>query len=191
MAAEFYRRLRSGRLVGGLIRRGGARLQSLDPAPNCRERSPEMRLELLELLERVRLGFANDLVGLALRVAHGLGRMALSAAKDLVLGDRFLSPLVSARHDAGRLGMSLGDDALLFRNRPVRLLDLVWEVEADLVDQLHHLVLVDHHLRREWNVASVLDEVLEAVQQLVDLYLYFSFNAFAIGGGTRSATFPP
>ncbi len=150
-----------------------------------------MRLELLELLERVRLGLANDLIGLALRVAHDLRRMSLGATEDLVLGNRFLGALVRARHDAGRLGVSLADDALLLRDRPVRLLDLVGEVEADLVDQLHHLVLVDHHLRREGNVASVLDEVLETVQQLVDLYLYFSFNALATGGGTRSSTFPP
>jgi hypothetical protein len=29
------------------------------------------------------------------------------------------------------------------------------------------------------------------VKKLVDLYLYFSFNALATGGGTRSETFPP
>jgi hypothetical protein len=40
-------------------------------------------------------------------------------------------------------------------------------------------------------VARVVHQVLEGVQQLVDLYLYFSFSAFATAAGTRSATFPP
>jgi hypothetical protein len=40
-------------------------------------------------------------------------------------------------------------------------------------------------------MARVLDQILETVKQLVDLYLYFSFNALATGGGTRSDTFPP
>src|SRR5216683_2439567 len=110
MAAEFYRRLvllRTGRLIGGLFRGRGAGLQSLHPAPHGRKGSPEMRLELLELLERVRLGLANDLVGLALRVAHDLRGMALGATQDLVLGNGFLGALVRARHDAGRLGVGL------------------------------------------------------------------------------------
>src|SRR5712691_2871065 len=119
MAAEFYRRLvllRTGRLIGGLFRGSGAGLQSLHPAPHGREGSPEVRLELLELLECVRLGLANDLVGLALRVAHYLRRMSLGATEDLVLGDRFLGALIGTRHDAGRLGVGLGDDALLLRD---------------------------------------------------------------------------
>jgi hypothetical protein len=40
-------------------------------------------------------------------------------------------------------------------------------------------------------VTGVLDQVLEAVKQLVDLYLNFSFRALATPAGTRSDTFPP
>ena len=108
-----------------------------------------------------------------------------------MLGHGLLGPLVGAGHDPRGLGVRLGDDALLLGDRPVGLLDLVRKIETDLVDELHQLVLIDHHLRRERDVPSVLDQVLEAVKQLVDLYLYFSFSALAIGGGTRSATFPP
>src|SRR6266581_2340532 len=104
------------------------------------------------------------------------------------------APSVARRGAVSRarsLGVSLGHDPLLLGDGPVRLLDLVGEVEADLVDQLHHLVLVDHDLSRERDMARVLDQVLDTVQQLVDLYLNFSFNALATGGGTRSETLPP
>src|SRR6266567_2919646 len=84
--------------------------------------------------------------------------------------------------------MSLRDDALLLGHGPVRLLDLIRQVEAQLVDQLHDLVLVDHHLGRERNVTSVLNQVLEAVKQLVDLYVNFSFNALATRICGRSST---
>ena len=65
------------------------------------------------------------------------------------------------------------------------------QVESELVDELHDLVLVHHDLSRQRNVTGVLDQVLEAVKQLVDLYLNFSFSALATGGGTRSDTCPP
>jgi hypothetical protein len=40
-------------------------------------------------------------------------------------------------------------------------------------------------------VTRVLDQILEAVKQLVDLYVNFSFSALATAAGTRSDTFPP
>ena len=103
----------------------------------------------------------------------------------------FLRSLVGPRHGSRGFGVRLSHDALLLGDRPVRLLDLVREVEADLVDKLHQLVLVQHDLRRQRDVTRVLDQILETVKQLVDLYLNFSFNALATGGGTRSDTLPP
>src|SRR5581483_7220239 len=180
-----------GRLLGGFLAVGGAGLERLHPAPHRGQGAAEVRLQLLELLERVRLSLADYLVRLRLRVLHDLGAVALGAPEDLVLRHRLLRALVGARHDPRGLGVRLGDDSLLLGDRPVRLLDLVRQVEANLVDQLHQLVLVEHDLRGERNVPRVLDEVLESVQELVDLYLYFSFSALATGGGTRSETFPP
>src|SRR5437879_3845312 len=91
--------------------------------------------------------------------------------------------------------MARGFYGMLASGRPVcrlfGLLDLVRQVEPDLVDQLHELILVEHDLSRERDMARVLDQILETVKQLVDLYLNFSFSALATGGGTRSETFPP
>src|SRR5260370_9343837 len=191
MAAEFYRR----RLFGGgllaLLRLGLARLQRLDPAAHRGQGAPEVGLQLLQLLEGIALRLADDLVGLRLRVLDHLRPMPLRAPQDLMLGRSLLSALVGSRHDARGLCMRLGDDPLLLGHGPVRLLDLVRQVEAQLVYQLHDLVFVDHYLRRQRNVTGVLDQVLEAVKQLVDLYANFSFNALATPAGTRSDTFPP
>src|SRR5438552_13279897 len=191
MAPEVYGILAFGCLVRGLPVGGLILLQCLDPPPHRLQRAAEMRFELLQLLERVALGVADDLVRLRLRVLHDLRRVSLGAAQDLVLRSSLLRPLVGARHRACSLGVGLGHDPLLLGDGPVRLLDLVRKVEADLVDQLHHFVLVDHVLSRERDMARVLDQVFNTVQQLVDLYLNFSFNALATGGGTRSETLPP
>src|SRR5260370_30311738 len=183
------------RLLGGrfaaLIRLGLTRLQRLDTTPHRRQRAPEVRLELFQLLQRIGLGLADDLVRFRLRVLDDLRPMAFGTPQDLVVGRRLLRSLVRTRHDASGLGVRLRDDALLLRHGPVRLLDLVRQVEPKLVDELHDLVLIDHHLGRQRNVACVLDQVLEPVKQLVDLYLNFSFSALATPAGTRSDTFPP
>src|SRR2546427_228908 len=188
---EFYGILAFGCLVRGPPVGGLILLQCPAPPPHRLQRAAEMRFELLQLLERVALGVADDLVRLRLRVLHDLRRVSLGAAQDLVLRSSLLRPLVGARHRACSLGVGLGHDPLLLGDGPVRLLDLVRKVEADLVDQLHHFVLVDHDLSRKRDMARVLDQVLDTVQQLVDLYLNFSFNALATGGGTRSETLPP
>src|SRR5437773_2911303 len=166
-------------------------LERLRPPANGRQRAREVCLELTQLLERVASGFAVHLVRLVLRVLHYLRRVALRSSQHLVLRGALLRALVCPGHRARRLGMRLGHDPLLLRDRPVGLLDLVGQVEPDLIDELHHLVLVDHHLRRQRHVTRVLDQVLHAVQQLVDFYRNFSFNALATGGGTRSETLPP
>ena len=104
---------------------------------------------------------------------------------------RLLGALVGARHDAGGLRVGLRDDPLLLGDRPIGLLDLIGQVEPDLIDELHDLVLIDHDLVRKRNVARVVHQLFEVVKQLVDLYLYFSFSALATAGGTRSDTLPP
>src|SRR6267143_1030636 len=68
MAAEFYRSWLLGGRFAAFVGLGLTRLQRLDTAPHRRQRAPEMRLELLQLLQRVSLGLADDLVGLRLRV---------------------------------------------------------------------------------------------------------------------------
>src|SRR5216683_7038770 len=190
-ARKLYRNLASRRLVCGFLVGRLVGLQRLHPTSHRLQGAAEVGLELLQLLERVGLRLADDLVALRLRVLDDLRGMTLSAAQDLVLAGRLLSALVGAGHGARGLGVGLGDDPLLLGDRPVRLLDLVWQVESDLVDELHQLVLVEHDRGRERDMARVLDQILETVKQLVDLYLNFSFSALATGGGTRSDTFPP
>src|ERR1700756_5517882 len=60
-AREFYRTLALGRLLRGLLAVRRARLQRLHPTPHGGHGAAEVRLELLELLQRVSLGLADDL----------------------------------------------------------------------------------------------------------------------------------
>src|SRR5216683_4470920 len=91
MAAEFYRRSLLGRRFAALVRLRLARLQRLDTTPNGCQRAPEMRLELLQLLHRVRLSLPDDLVRLCLCVLDDLRSMPLGAPKDLMLRSRLRS----------------------------------------------------------------------------------------------------
>src|SRR5947209_20076008 len=60
-AAEFYRKLLRG-CFAALFRLRLARLQSLDAPADGGQRAPQVSLELLELLERIGFGLADDLV---------------------------------------------------------------------------------------------------------------------------------
>src|SRR5258708_34223061 len=94
MAAEFYRSCLLGGRFAALVRLRLTRLQRLDPTPHRRQRAPEVRLELLQLLQRICLGLADDLVGLRLRVLDDLGSVSLGPPQDLGVGRRSLaSPL--------------------------------------------------------------------------------------------------
>src|SRR5216683_516487 len=162
----------------------------------CERRRPFLDLDSLTFGRAMAAEFyRRSLLGrrFAALVRLGLARLQRldTTPKDLVLRSRLLGPFVGAGHDPRRLGVRLADDSLLLRYGPVRLLDLVGKIEAELVDELHDLVFVDHHLRRQRNVSGVLDQVLEPVKNLVDLYLNFSFSALSTPGGTRSDTFPP
>src|SRR2546430_17663580 len=105
MAADFYRtRLPRRGLLARLLCRD-ARLKRLNPAANSRQRAPKVCLQLLQLVERVGLGLADDLVVPRLRVLHDLRAVPFGTTKDLVLRGGLLCTFVGARHDAGGFGM--------------------------------------------------------------------------------------
>src|ERR687887_312279 len=82
-----------------------ARWQRLDAALHRRQGPAQVRLQLLELLHRVRFGVPDDLVRLGLGVADRLLRLALGPVHDLVLLHRRLGTLVGLAHDARGLGV--------------------------------------------------------------------------------------
>src|SRR5260370_13482014 len=167
-ARKLYRNLASRRLVCGFLVGRLVGLQRLHHTPHSLQRAAQVGLELLQLLERVGLRLADDLVALRLRVLDHLRGMSLSAAQDLLLAARLLRALVGAGHGARGLGVGLGDNPLLLGDRPVRLLDLVRQVAADLVDELHQLVLVEHGSGRTRDYARVRWLLLEKGKQRAD-----------------------
>src|SRR2546421_462469 len=100
-------------------------------------------------------------------------------------------PLAGPRGDPAGLRVRLGDQALLLLDRPVGLLDLLREAGPQVVDQLDDLLLVHHHLVGERDAASVMDQVLHPVDDLVDLQRNFSSRRFATTGGTNWLTSRP
>ena len=182
----------TGRNGGPCRCRGAARrLERLDAALDRRQRPAQVRLQLLELLEGVVLGLPHDLLGAALGVAHDLLRLSLGAPEDLLLGHDRLRLLVGAGDDPAGLAVGLGDQPLLLGDRPVGLFDLLREVEAELVDDVHDVVFVDRHAGREGDPPGVVDQALQPIEQLVDLYWNFSFRRLATAGGTKSLTSLP
>src|SRR5690242_10413237 len=82
MARKSYGKLASRRLVSGFLVGRLVGLQRLHPAPHRLQRAAQVRLQLLQLLERVGLRLADDLVALRLRVLDHLRGMALRAPQD-------------------------------------------------------------------------------------------------------------
>ena len=165
--------------------------QRLDPSPHGGQRPAQVCLQVLELLQGVSLRFPDRLVGSGLGFAHGLLGQAVRPAQHLVVLHCRLRPLVGLAQNPARLCMCFGDQPLLLLDSPVGLLDLLGQVESKLVDHLHQLLLVDHHLVGEGDVTGVVDNELKAVKDLVDLQLNLSSRRLATAGGTKSLTSRP
>src|SRR5258708_14283947 len=108
-----------------------------------------------------------------------------------LLGAIRLGFLIGPGDDPARLAVRFGDQPLLLRDRPVGLLDLLREVEAELVDDVHDVVFVERHRGGEGDPPGLVDQALQAIEQLVDLYRNFSLRRWATAGGTKSLTSRP
>src|SRR2546430_6561725 len=185
----------SGRLLGGAAGRErlglSARLERLDPTLDGGQGPAQVRFQVLQLFQRVGLRLPDRLVSARLRLAHCLLSQAFGTVQHLVLLNRRLRPLVGPAQYPARLRVRLGDQPLLLLHRPVGLLDLVGQVEAELVDHLHQLVRIHHHLVGEGDVPRVMDHELQAVKDFVDLQLNLSSRRLATGTGTKSLTSLP
>src|SRR5215472_3256175 len=166
-------------------------MQSLHPPLDRGQRTAQVRLQLLQLLQRVGLSLLHDLISPLLGIAQGLLGLPLDLAQDLMLLHGSLCPLVGASSYPACLSVRLRDQALLLLDRPVGLLDLLWQVVAELVDQAQQLLFVHHHLAGEGHASRVVDQVLQPVDDFVDLQWNFSLRRRATTSGTNWLTSPP
>src|SRR6266545_2176198 len=147
----------------GLLR---ALVEPLSTAPDRAEELVQIRLERREHLVDPVLGFQLLLAGLAAGIVDDLLRLALGELDDLGLRRLTRRLLAGLAEDAVALALRLGQHLLPLLDDPARLLDLLGDGGAHLVEDVVDLLAVDSHLIRKGNGLRVVDEIV----QLVDEY---------------------
>src|SRR6476620_4570799 len=130
---------------------------------------PHRLLDLVELLERVRVDLAHDAIALVVRVLQDLLTLEARLVQNAFLRDEIFGTLASCIEDASGFLMRLSDDCLALANDPLGLLDLIWNGDPELVDQRQELVLLDHDLAVKRHALAETDQLLEAVEQIEDV----------------------
>src|SRR3954471_20002865 len=117
-------------------------LQALAPALDGRDELREIDLERVEDLVGVVLGAEPDLALAGAGVLDDVLGRALGLLGDLLLGDQGV--LARARRRAEPLGLALGlrEHLLALLDDPARLLDLLGDRRAHLVEDVVDLLLV-------------------------------------------------
>src|SRR3954451_16287445 len=146
-------------------------LQALAPALDGRDELREVDLERVEDLVGVVLGAEPDLALAAAGVLDDVLGRALGMLGDLLLGDEVRLPLARLLDDPLGLALGLGEHLLALLDDPARLLDLLGDRRAHLVEDVVDLLFVHAHGVRQRNRFSVVDEVVQLVDQYQDVHL--------------------
>src|SRR5207253_6781252 len=160
---------------GGSGRGGGRRAARLAALRLGRRGVEELGLELRPALPGVAVGRAPDLVGARRWLAQDGFGLFLRPPGELLLANHGLSPLRCLVDDPGGLRLGLGKQALLLLQGPASLLYLIRKTEPQVVDQAQRLLLVYHHGAGERNLPAVRDQVLDAVDGVVDAHDFSPF----------------
>src|SRR3954463_5346627 len=152
---------------GGLV----ATLQALAPALDRGDELREVDLERVEDLVRVVLRPEADLALAGAGVLDDVLRGALGLPRDLLLADELLLALTGLLDDALGLALGLGEHLLALLDDPARLLDLLGDGGAHLVEDVVDLLLVHAHGVRQRNRFRVVDEVVQLVDEYQDVHL--------------------
>src|SRR3954469_5379510 len=178
-------------------------LQALAPALDGRDELREVDLERVEDLVGVVLGAEPDLALAAAGVLDDVLGRALGLLDDLLLGDQLVLAVARLGDDPLRLALGLGEHLLTLLDDPARLLDLLRDRRAHLVEDVVDLLPVQAHLvrARHHRALGVVDEVVELVDEYEDVHVDLgpgfrqraraSFNGPSTCLGTSSETSPP
>src|SRR3954462_11903837 len=180
---------------GGLVAALGPLPATLDGGDEL----GEVDLERVEDLVGVVLGAEPDLALAGAGVLDDVLRRALGLAGHLLLGDQLLLTLARLLDDALGLALGLGEHLLTLLDDPARLLDLLGDRGAHLVEDVVDLLFVHAHGVRERHALRVVDEVVQLVDQYQDVhgapvFRYrpsASFKRRATSSGTSPDTSPP
>src|SRR5680860_1338196 len=151
-----------------------AALQSVAPALNGGRELLEVDLEGVEDVVGVVLRSQADLAPTGARVLDDLVGLALGLFDDLLVADQANLLLARLLDDALGLALGLGQHLLALLDDPTRLLDLLGDRGAHLVEDVVDLLLVDAHLVGERHRLGVVDGVVQLVDQYKNVHLVTS-----------------
>src|SRR5918994_3056816 len=147
-----------------------AALQPVAASLYGRDELRQVHLEGVQDVVGVVLGAQADLALACARVLDDLVSLALGLLHDLLLGDQADLLLARLADDALGLALRLGQHLLALLDDPARLLDLLGDRRAHLVEDVVDLFLVDTHLVRKRHGLSVVNRVVKLVDQ--DQYIH-------------------
>src|SRR5215204_5769342 len=145
-------------------------LQALAPALDGGDELREVDLERVEDLVGVVLGTEPDLPLAGARVLDDVLGGALGLLGDLLLGDQLALALARLLDDPLGLALGLGEHLLTLLDDPARLLDLLRDRRAHLVEDVVDLLFVHADLVRQRDLLGVVDEVVQLVDQYQDVH---------------------
>src|SRR4051812_1085713 len=159
-------------------------LQPIAAALHGRRELLEVDLEGVEDVVRVVLGAEPDLALAGAGLLDDLLGLALGLLHDLLLGDQAHLLVAGLLEDAVGLALRLGEHLLALLHDPARLLDLLGNRRAHLVEDVVDLLAVDAYLVGERNGLRVVHEVVELVDENENVHWLLFLRIF---GGPRAA----
>src|SRR6185436_13573522 len=186
-----------------------AALQAVAAALDGCDELGEVDLEGVEDVVGVVLGAQADLAFARTRVLDDLLGLALGLLDDLFLGCEADLLLARLADDPLGLALRLGEHLLTLLHDPARLLDLLRDRRAHLVEDVVDLLFVDAHLIRKGDGLGVVNRLVDLVDENEYVHVVpevyscgetgappfgcgnISRNRLATGSGTRSWTSPP
>src|SRR5215211_2387568 len=175
-------------------------LQPVAAALHGRDELRQVHLEGVEDVVRVVLGAQPDLALAGAGVLDDLVGLALGLLHDLLLGDQAGLLVARLLDDPLGLALRLGEHLLALLDDPARLLDLLRDRRAHLVEDVVDLFLVNAHLVRERHGLRVVNRVVELVDKDENVHwrflglggssVLYRFNSSCSRAATRSGTSP-
>src|SRR5437660_4998773 len=162
--------------------------QTVAPALDGGRELREVDLEGVEDVVGVVLGAEPDLALARASLLDDLVRLPLGLLDDLLVRDQAVLLVARLLQDALGLALGLRQHLLALLDDPARLLDLIRDRRAHLVEDVVDLLLVDAHLIRQRNRLGVVDLVVELVDENEYVHVNPSVRQRLSASSRREAT---
>src|SRR5699024_5388070 len=120
-------------------------------------------LDELKLTHRVYIQLATGALLFFLGLTENLFAALAGLLGDRVLGNQGFGALICLLDDAAGLVLRIADDAFAVLDHALGLSDLVWQRDAELVDEAEKVFLLDHDAPAHGNAFAEADQLLKLV----------------------------